>query len=33
MAYGLLFLVLVARPGGIFGHTTVDLDAAARDRL
>jgi len=33
IAYGLLFLVLVARPGGLLGHATVDLDAAARERL
>lgn len=33
IAYGLLFLVLVVRPGGLLGHAAVDLDAAARDRL
>ena len=32
-AYGLLFLVLVVRPGGLLGHATVDLDATARERL
>jgi branched-chain amino acid transport system permease protein len=33
IAYGLLFLVLVARPGGLFGRAEVDLDLAARERL
>ncbi|HJQ57051.1 MAG TPA: branched-chain amino acid ABC transporter permease [Vineibacter sp.] len=33
LAYALLFLVLVVRPGGLFGRTAVDLDAAARERL
>jgi branched-subunit amino acid ABC-type transport system permease component len=33
LAWFLLFLVLVVRPGGLFGHATVDLDAAARERL
>jgi len=33
IAYGLLFVVLVVRPGGIFGRATIDLDAAARERL
>jgi branched-subunit amino acid ABC-type transport system permease component len=33
IAYGLLFLVLVVRPGGLFGRTEVDLDLAARERL
>jgi branched-subunit amino acid ABC-type transport system permease component len=33
LAWALLFLVLVARPGGLFGHAAVDLDATARQRL
>jgi branched-subunit amino acid ABC-type transport system permease component len=33
IAYGLLFLVLVVRPGGLFGRADVDLDLAARERL
>jgi branched-subunit amino acid ABC-type transport system permease component len=33
IAYGLLFLVLVLRPGGLFGRAEVDLDLAARERL
>ena len=33
IAYGLLFLVLVVRPGGLFGRAEVDLDLAARGRL
>ncbi|HEX2890217.1 branched-chain amino acid ABC transporter permease [Vineibacter terrae] len=33
IAYGLLFLVLVARPGGLLGRAAFDLDAAARERL
>src|SRR5215472_14110968 len=33
IAYGLLFLVLVVRPGGLYGRVEVDLDLAARERL
>ena len=33
IAYGLLFLVLVVRPGGIYGRTGFDLDLAAGERL
>lgn len=33
LAYGLLFLVLVARPGGLYGRAEVELDLAARERL
>jgi branched-chain amino acid transport system permease protein len=33
ITYGLLFLVLVVRPGGIYGRAAVDLDLAARERL
>lgn len=33
IAYALLFLVLVVRPGGLFGRASVDLDLAARERL
>jgi branched-subunit amino acid ABC-type transport system permease component len=33
LAWALLFLVLVMRPGGLFGHATVDLDATARERM
>ncbi|TXL70034.1 branched-chain amino acid ABC transporter permease [Vineibacter terrae] len=33
IAYALLFLVLVARPGGLLGRAAFDLDAAARERL
>ncbi len=33
IAYGLLFLVLVARPGGLLGRAAFDLDTAARERL
>jgi branched-subunit amino acid ABC-type transport system permease component len=33
IAYGLLFLVLVVRPGGLYGRTEVALDLAARERL
>ena len=33
IAYGLLFLLLVVRPGGLYGRVEVDLDLAARERL
>lgn len=33
IAYGLLFLVLVLRPGGLYGRAEVELDLAARERL
>jgi branched-subunit amino acid ABC-type transport system permease component len=33
IAYAILFLVLVVRPGGLYGSAAVDLDAAARERL
>lgn len=33
VAYGLLFVVLVVRPGGLYGRAEVDLDLAARERL
>lgn len=33
IAYGLLFLVLIVRPGGIFGRAVFDLDVAADERL
>ena len=33
ITYGLLFLVLVARPGGLYGRATSELDIAARERL
>ncbi len=33
ITYGLLFLVLVVRPGGLYGRATNDLDIAARERL
>jgi branched-subunit amino acid ABC-type transport system permease component len=33
IAYGLLFLVLVVRPGGLYGRAEVELDLAARERL
>jgi branched-chain amino acid transport system permease protein len=33
LAYGLLFLVLIARPGGLYGRAVADLDVAARERV
>ena len=33
IAYGMLFLVLVVRPGGLYGRAGFDLDLAARERL
>jgi branched-chain amino acid transport system permease protein len=33
IAYGLLFLVLVVRPGGICGRAGFDLDVEASERL
>lgn len=33
ITYGVLFLVLVVRPGGIYGNATFNLDLAADERL